>query len=219
MSDYPLTEHTLSHIISELTDWQMERQRELTSHDIEEQLKDAGYGSACFEQVAEAWFETLEARRFTRTPITRDIHAFGEATTTVVPNETDGTERRGVGIRIHHPFLDPTEPGVLVSTDEALSIAEDIRRAAMQTEGRNPDEPTKSFYEQLLEHLGEDGDYAWIYAAVQDAFAREPEAVRGSITAALCGLYEQLKDSTIPEMMYDLTGDVLGLADDLELDR
>lgn len=223
-----ISPHEMSIILSEIG----ELPHDSVWEEVCAELHDAGYTGIEIEQVHREW-QRNQPPPSERTPITTDVSVFGEGTFTVVPNFDPGTiDRRGINLELWHEFIPRLDgrgrndfpAALLVSSEEADEIAEAIRRAAAQTRGENPDVRTSEQRDRhhawLVENLGEDGDHAWMYAAVMDAFSKgDSGAVRESIVAALVAIYEKLKDVTIQEMMYDLTGDVLGLADDLELDR
>lgn len=214
MSDYPLTEHALSHILSELADWQREQNRPLTPDDIKEQLCDAGYGSACFAQVLEAWNTTAEAERL-RTPITIDVSKFGEASFTVVPNFDPGTtEERGVNLEILHEFLPKgITPAILITADEAERVAEAIRRAAAQTRGDDPDMAQPASQLALIATLAED-DHSKMYSATLDAMNNDAGNVREMATAMLLAMKEGV-GMNLYQMMHELTEEIVALQTEL----
>lgn len=216
MSDYPLTDHTVSHIISELASWQMEERRPLTDQDIEAQLRDAGYGSACYEQVKEAWFGTFEASRFTQVPIDRDLHHFGEARTRVEPNaDYTGDGRRGVNLTIWHVMLPPEGANTMFSTDEAFALATDLRRAAFQTDGQDPDKALMPAQEQVTRWLSEE-DHGGMFAATVEAVAKSAGNVREMAVAMLLAIsYET--NQNIAQVAHDLCADAIVL--DAEMER
>lgn len=211
MTSYPLTVETVDELMEELVAFQNDLRRPLTEEQIEEQLRDSGFGEACFDQMKERWFESFEAGRFASKPIERLIHHFGEARVRITPNEDDGaTERKGVGITFWHVMLPPEGANTLVSTDEAFGIAMDLRRAAFQTEGQDPDKALMPALSQVIRWLAEQ-EHGEMYMAASEAAGKAPENIREMATALLLAIFQSPigNDTTIPEMMHDLTNDLL----------
>lgn len=212
-----ISPHEMAHILSGIG----ELPHETVWDEVEAELVDAGYLPIEIEQIHTEWRKDQPPPP-ERTPITIDVSMFGDGSFTAIPNFDPGTiDRVGVNLEIRHEFIVGTGvTAISVSPDEADDITEAIRRATAQTRRMDPDEKEEpGHHEQLVEWLVEDGESSRFHVAVVEAFAKDAGAVRESVVAALVGIYESLKDVTIQEMMYDLTGDVLGLADDLELDR
>jgi hypothetical protein len=196
MSDGPLSQHALSHVLSELDDWASEEGREINPQEIHAQLLDAGYGdvvtNGILEQVVAAWRGDNRVKRPPGAVQSIQVDDYGEAWFKIESTSSvDGQEGTGgVLLGMGHQFTEGAH--VAISPEEARKLAYGLFKAADEQDPPDGGQRAMAAYE------------AWQQCDVEEK--------RETMANMLESLSMLIGDRTIPEIGYDLVTDALAIS-------